>query len=156
MVRYLLLFCCYTNRYWCTLVQCTFMIRVIRLSVLILVQESDFMPFSGKRLTIKPIRAPTNVRSTVRWDYEPMLCKVRRNRSIISFYCFLTWYLVWLEDDILWKNCTGYGTNTSFQLYWHTLFSPNIQFGAYLLPYFKTVRFLFSIFSLILCLYSGV
>jgi len=39
----------------------------------------------GKRLTIKPIRAPTNVRSTVRWDYEPMLCKDYKETGYCGF-----------------------------------------------------------------------
>ena len=39
----------------------------------------------GKRLTIKPIRAPTNVRSTVRWDYEPMLCKDFKETGYCGF-----------------------------------------------------------------------
>ena len=39
----------------------------------------------GKRLTIKPIRAPTNIRSTVRWDYEPMLCKDFKETGYCGF-----------------------------------------------------------------------
>jgi len=39
----------------------------------------------GKRMTIKPIRAPTNVRSTVRWDYEPMLCKDYKETGYCGF-----------------------------------------------------------------------
>jgi len=39
----------------------------------------------GKRLTIKPIRAPTNVRSTVRWDYEPMICKDYKETGYCGF-----------------------------------------------------------------------
>jgi len=39
----------------------------------------------GKRLTIKPIRAPTNVRSTVRWDYEPMICKDFKETGYCGF-----------------------------------------------------------------------
>jgi len=39
----------------------------------------------GKRMTIKPIRAPTNIRSTVRWDYEPMLCKDFKETGYCGF-----------------------------------------------------------------------
>jgi len=39
----------------------------------------------GKRLTIKPIRAPTNIRSTVRWDYEPMICKDFKETGYCGF-----------------------------------------------------------------------
>ena len=39
----------------------------------------------GKRMTIKPIRAPTNVRSTVRWDYEPRLCKDYKETGYCGF-----------------------------------------------------------------------
>ena len=36
-------------------------------------------------MTIKPMRAPTNVRSTVRWDYEPMLCKDFKETGYCGF-----------------------------------------------------------------------
>jgi len=40
----------------------------------------------GKRLATKgPIRAPTNIRSTVRWDYDPMSCKDYRETGICGF-----------------------------------------------------------------------
>jgi len=39
----------------------------------------------GKRMTIKPMRAPDNVRSTVRWDYEPMLCKDYKETGYCGF-----------------------------------------------------------------------
>jgi len=40
----------------------------------------------GKRITTKgPIRAPTNIRSTVRWDYEPMICKDYKETGVCGF-----------------------------------------------------------------------
>lgn len=40
----------------------------------------------GKRITTKgPIRAPTNIRSTVRWDYEPMICKDYKETGMCGF-----------------------------------------------------------------------
>jgi len=40
----------------------------------------------GKRITVKgPIRAPTNIRSTVRWDYEPMICKDYKETGFCGF-----------------------------------------------------------------------
>ena len=43
-------------------------------------------PVQGKRLATKgPIRAPTNVRTTVRWDYEPDTCKDWRETGICGF-----------------------------------------------------------------------
>ena len=43
-------------------------------------------PVQGKRLATKgPIRAPTNIRTTVRWDYEPDTCKDWRETGICGF-----------------------------------------------------------------------
>jgi len=40
----------------------------------------------GKRITVKgPIRAPTNIRSTVRWDYDPMICKDYKETGYCGF-----------------------------------------------------------------------
>jgi len=40
----------------------------------------------GKRLHIKgPIRAPANIRTTVRWDYEPMICKDYKETGFCGF-----------------------------------------------------------------------
>lgn len=40
----------------------------------------------GVRKSIKgPIRAPTNIRSTVRWDYEPMICKDYKETGYCGF-----------------------------------------------------------------------
>jgi len=40
----------------------------------------------GKRIQTKgPIRAPTNIRSTVRWDYDPVTCKDYRETGICGF-----------------------------------------------------------------------
>lgn len=40
----------------------------------------------GLRKSIKgPIRAPTNIRSTVRWDYEPMICKDYKETGYCGF-----------------------------------------------------------------------
>ena len=40
----------------------------------------------GKRLATKgPIRAPTNIRSTVRWDYEPNICKDYKETGMCGF-----------------------------------------------------------------------
>merc|ERR1719273_2534233 len=40
----------------------------------------------GVRKSIKgPIRAPTNIRSTVRWDYEPMICKDFKETGFCGF-----------------------------------------------------------------------
>merc|ERR1711864_12674 len=40
----------------------------------------------GKRITVKgPMRAPANIRSTVRWDYEPMICKDYKETGFCGF-----------------------------------------------------------------------
>ena len=40
----------------------------------------------GKRLHIKgPIRAPANIRTTVRWDYDPMICKDYKETGFCGF-----------------------------------------------------------------------
>ena len=40
----------------------------------------------GKRLHIKgPIRAPANIRTTVRWDYDPMICKDFKETGFCGF-----------------------------------------------------------------------
>jgi len=40
----------------------------------------------GKRIQIKgPIRAPANIRTTVRWDYDPMLCKDYKETGFCGF-----------------------------------------------------------------------
>lgn len=40
----------------------------------------------GKRITVKgPMRAPDNIRSTVRWDYEPMICKDYKETGYCGF-----------------------------------------------------------------------